>query len=104
MPGPIRRFSAYFLLVISLLSGAAWAQNSGAKRRPFAKPGTPRREERIRYFDVKHIKAELSLATKQKEIRGTVTHSLSPLHPFLTRIELDCAPELKVTRVTKVAT
>ena len=70
--------------------------------RPFAKPGTPRREERIRYFDVKHIKAELTLATKQKEIRGTVTHSLSPLHPFLTRIELDCAPELKVTKVTKL--
>ena len=77
---------------------AAWAQNPGAggqpapKRRPFAKPGAPRQEERIRYFDVKHVKAELTLATKQKEVRGTVTHTLSPLHPYLTRVELDCAP------------
>ena len=74
-----------------------------AKRRPFAKPGTPRRDERIRYFDVKHTKAELTLATKRQEVRGTVTHTLSPLHPFLSRIELDCAPELKVTKVTKLA-
>ena len=41
--------------------------------------------------------------TKKKEVRGTVTHTLSPLHPFLTRVELDCAPELKVTKVTKAA-
>src|SRR5262249_22280408 len=55
----------------------------------------------IRYFDVKHVKAELTLAARQKQVRGTVTHTLSPLHPFLTRIELDCAPELKVTKVSK---
>ena len=72
------------------------------KRRPFAKPGTPRQEERIRYVDVKHVKAELTLATKQKEVRGTVTHTLSPLHPYLTRVELDCAPELKVTQGDQV--
>jgi aminopeptidase N len=109
MPGPIRRFSVCLALATSLFCGGARAQapgtspEAGARRRPFAKPGTPRREERIRYFDVKHVKAELTLAPKQMEVRGTVTHSLSPLHPFLTRIELDCAPELKVTRVTKLA-
>jgi aminopeptidase N len=109
MPRPILLKSVCFLLVTSLLSGAAWAQNPGAggqpapRRRPFAKPGAPRQEERIRYFDVKHVKAELTLATKQKEVRGTVTHTLSPLHPYLTRVELDCAPELKVTKVTKSA-
>ena len=109
MPRPILRKSVCFLLITGLLSGAAWAQNPGAggqpaaKRRPFAKPDAPRQEERIRYFDVKHVKAELTLATKQKEVRGTVTHTLSPLHPYLTRLELDCAPELKVTKVTKSA-
>ena len=107
MPGPIRCFSA--LLAIFLLCDSARAQTPAAnppvavKRRPFAKPGTPRREERIRYFDVQHVKAELTLATRQKEVRGTVTHTLSPLHPFLTKVELDCAPELKVAKVTKRA-
>jgi aminopeptidase N len=109
MPGSIRRFSVFFVLATSFLCGAALAQTPGARpkagasRRPFARPGTPSRQERIRYFDIKHVKAELTLATKEKEVRGTVTHSLSPLHPFLTRIELDCAPELKVSRVTKLA-
>ena len=109
MPRLILRLSVCFLLVASLFNSAAEAQNPNsagqpiAKRRPFAKPGAPRQEERIRYFDIKHIKAELTLATKQKEVRGTVTHTLSPLHPYLTRIELDCGPELEVTKVTKRA-
>jgi aminopeptidase N len=82
-----------------------WAQSSGSgrpspERRPFAKAGTPRRTERIRFFDVKHIKAELLIDTKKREVRGTVTHSLSPLHPYLKQLELDCGPQLKVSRVT----
>jgi aminopeptidase N len=107
MPGPKLRVALYFLLVMGLFGPAVRAQNSEApgraapKRRPFAKPGAPRQQERIRYFDVKHVKAELTLLTKQKEVRGTVTHTLSPLHPYLKQIELDCAPELKVAKVTK---
>ena len=106
MPRPFRRFSLFFLVLATLSCESAWAQSRtggprpAARRRPFAKAGTPRREERIRYVDVKHIKAELTLDTKQKEVRGTVTHTFSPLHPYLTRIELDCGPELKVTKVT----
>lgn len=97
MPRPILRSSVYFLLVTSLITLPAVAQNPGSgeraavKRRPFAKTGTPRQEERIRYVDIKHIKAELTLATQKKEVRGTVTHTLSPLHPYLTRVELDWA-------------
>ena len=108
MPRAIRRVSVLWLIFACSFSSAAWSQTTrpgrgpAPGRRPFAKPGTPRREERIRYFDVKHVKAELTLATKQKEVRGTVTHTLSPLHPYLTRVELDCAPELKVTKVTKL--
>jgi aminopeptidase N len=107
MPGPKLRLALCFLLVMSLFGPAVRAQNpdgsgrAAPRRRPFAKTGAPRQQERIRYFDVKHVKAELTLLTKQKEVRGTVTHTLSPLHPYLTLIELDCAPELKVTKVTK---
>ena len=53
-------------------------------------PGRPGKTERIRFFDVKHIKAELTLDTKKREVRGTVTHTLSPLHPYLKQVELDC--------------
>ena len=67
---------------------------------PFAKAGTPRQTERIRFFDVKHIKAELTSTPQKHKISGVVTHTLSPLHPYLTQVELDCGPELKVTKVT----
>ncbi len=95
-----------WLLFTGFLAVPAWSQNARAGRnpargrRPFAKPGTPPRDERIRFVDVKHIKAELSLDAKEKQIRGKVTHTVSPLHPYLTQVELDCAPELKVSRVT----
>jgi aminopeptidase N len=106
MSRPIRDLGVSFILAVSLLSTAAWAQNprrggrAASTRRPFAKAGTPRQAERIRYFDVKHTKAELTLATKKREVRGTVTHTLSPLHPYLTKVELDCGSDLKVTKVT----
>ncbi len=70
------------------------------KRQPFARPGTARQTERIRFFDVKHIKAELSIDAKKRDVRGKVTHTLSPLHPYLTSLELDCGPKLKVAKVT----
>jgi aminopeptidase N len=94
------------LLAASLYCPPAWSQpapperGKAQPRRPFAKPGTPRRDERIRFFDIKHVKAELTLDVKEKQIRGTVTHTFSPMHPYLAQIELDCAPELKVSKVT----
>ena len=106
MSRPIRTFGVWLILSASVLSASAWAQSSDSaarpapKRRPFAKAGTPRRTERIRFFDVKHIKAELTIDTRKREVRGVVTHSLSPLHPYLTRVELDCGPRLKVSKVT----
>jgi aminopeptidase N len=74
--------------------------NTAPSRRPFAKPGTVRQTERIRFFDVQHIKANLSVDTRKREVRGAVTHTLTPLHPYLTRVELDCGPKLKVSAVT----
>jgi aminopeptidase N len=98
---PIRDVVLSLILAATLLAPSASGQDSlPAGRRPFAKPGTPRQAERIRFYDVKHVKAVLSISTKDREIRGTVTHTLSPLHPYLTRIELDCGPALKITQVT----
>jgi aminopeptidase N len=96
------------ILVLAACAPAAvcWAQDGGPGnkaaqgRPPFAKPGTPAQSERIRFYDVKHIKAELTIDTKKGEVRGVVTHTISPLHPFLTQIELDCGPKLRVAKVT----
>jgi aminopeptidase N len=71
-----------------------------AARRPFAKPGTPRKAERLRFVDVQHIKAELTLDTRKREVRGTVTHTVRPLHPFLKTIDLDCGKGLEIQRIT----
>jgi aminopeptidase N len=106
MSGPIRIFGSWLVFSALGLCAVAAAQSSDSttpnapKRRPFAKAGTPRRAERIRFFDVKHIKAELIIDTRKREVRCVVTHSLSPLHPYLTHIELDCGPRLKVKKVT----
>jgi aminopeptidase N len=106
MSRPIRTLGVSLILSASALSASAWAQSSDSatrhapERRPFAKAGTPRRTERIRFFDIKHIKAELTIDTRKREVRGVVTHSLSPLHPYLTRVELDCGPKLTVSKVT----
>jgi aminopeptidase N len=69
-------------------------------RRPFATADTPPQKGRICEVDIKHIKAELTIDVKKQELHGTVTHTLTPLHPYLTSIELDCGPELKVSQVT----
>jgi aminopeptidase N len=103
----ICRLRVWVIILAASAAGAICrAQESsppdqGAQARPpFAKPGTPKQTERIRYFDVKHIKADLTVDTKKSELRGVVTHTVSPLHPFLTEIEIDCGPKLKVTKVT----
>src|SRR5208283_5447920 len=69
-------------------------------RRPFASPDTPRQTERIRAADIKHIKAELDLDGQKQGVRGTVPPPLTPVHPYLTSLDLDCGPKLKVSRVT----
>ena len=84
----------------------ARAQGAGrGPRRPAAggrspSPGRPGKPERIRFVDVKHIKAELTLDTKKREVRGTVTHTLRPLHPYLKTVELDCGRSSRSTQVT----
>lgn len=81
------RLGVWFLALATAAGPAACGQDqdSGGKpastRQPFAKPGTPRHTERIRFFDVKHIKAELAIDPKKRDVRGKVTHTLSPSIP-----------------------
>ena len=88
----------FALLLILLIPTAATAQPADG-RRPFAKPGTPRHPERIRSYDVKHIRADLAIDLAKPEIRGTVAHTLSPLHPGLSTVALDCGAKLNVSKV-----
>ncbi len=100
----IRRIGIWLLFAAGTASSVVHGQfapsGAGAKRPNFVKPGTPRQSERIRFFDVKHIKAKLAIDTANHQVSGVVTHTISPLHPFLNQIELDCGPDLKVARVT----
>jgi aminopeptidase N len=88
-------------LSFSILSPTTSAQppaGPGA-RRPFAKPGATKQAERVRTFDVKHIKGDLTFDIKKSEIRGAVTHTIAPLHPGLDSVTLDCGSDLKVSKV-----
>ena len=87
------------LLLAATASALAQGPNAGGGRRPFARAGTTPRVERVRTFDVRHVRAELTLDTKQSEIRGTVTHTLVPLAPGLDAVTLDCGADLKVSKV-----
>ncbi|AMV40654.1 M1 family aminopeptidase [Planctomyces sp. SH-PL62] len=96
-------FSRRSFLAACLASTAALAFGQapvGQARKPFAKPGTPRKAERIRSYDVKHIRADLKLDLEKGTIAGTVAHTIAPLHAPLARLELDCGPRLKVERAT----
>lgn len=59
----------------------------------------PRQLERIRTFDVEHLKAELKIEPEKAKLSGTVTHTLKPLHEGFKQLELDCEA-LTVTKVT----
>ncbi len=59
----------------------------------------PRQLERIRTFDVEHLKAELNIDPDKAKLSGTVTHTLKPLHDGFKQLELDCEA-LTVTKVT----
>ncbi len=104
MSGLIRGGVIWFVATAAVLNptvrGQSVSSGTPTAHQPFAKPGTPRRTERIRFFDVKHIKAELKVDTKNHKIGGVVTHTIAPLHPLLCQLELDCGPELVVSKVT----
>src|SRR5262249_40757906 len=104
---PFRRtgLGAWALIACLAIAQDARAQARGGQpaspsRRPFARPGTPRKPERLRFVDVQHIKAELTLDAKKREVGGTVIHTVKPLHPFLKAVELDCGKDLHVKRAT----
>ena len=99
------KFLALILSSTTLSTAPSTAQpppSNGAgpsARKPFSKPGTAKQAERVRIFDVRHIKGDLTLDIKKSEIRGTVTHTITPLYPGLDALTLDCGADLKVSRV-----
>jgi aminopeptidase N len=104
MSRQIRSIGVWLILAAGAASPVALGQSApagaGAKHSPFVKAGTPRQSERIRFFDVKHIKAKLAVDTANHKVSGVVTHTISPLHPFLSQVELDCGADLTVTKVS----
>ncbi|WP_165227529.1 M1 family aminopeptidase [Aquisphaera insulae] len=105
MPRNLTRWCSSFPVLLMLICPAIVAaqgppEDGPPRRRPFAPPGTPRQFGRIKEVDLKHVKAELTLDARKKEVRGTVTHTLSPTHPFQDTLSLDIGPDLTVTKVT----
>ena len=43
----------------------------------------PEQHERLRTYDVQHIKAELSIDPQGAQLSGKVTHTIKPLHDGL---------------------
>ncbi len=102
MPRRLAYLLSSVLTFATLSMTPALAQPPGGgppTRQPFSKPGTPRQAERVRTFDVKHIKLDLKLDTKKGEVSGTVTHTMTPLHPGFDTLTLDCGADLKVSKV-----
>ncbi len=71
------------LFVLGLLLGNVPGMPVGAEERP-------RQTERLRTYDVLHIKAELKLDIERECVEGRVTHRLSPLHDGFKQVVLDC--------------
>ncbi len=96
------RIGIRFGLVGMILACAAFesAAQQPSGRRPFAKPGAEKRAERIRSFDVQHIKAEITLDAAKKQVRGQVTHTLASIDPILEKVVLDCGPKIEIASIT----
>ncbi|APW62026.1 M1 family aminopeptidase [Paludisphaera borealis] len=97
----IRCWMVGMILVCGAVESSAQQPTGRSEgRRPFAKPGAAKRTERIRTFDVKHIKAELTLDAAEKQVRGKVTHTLTAIDPNLSKVVLDCGPDIKIASAT----
>ncbi|QEH38822.1 Aminopeptidase N [Aquisphaera giovannonii] len=101
---PTRCFASLPLLLVLLCPSIAAAQgppeDGPPRRRPFAPASTPRQYGRIKEVDAKHVRAELTLDAAKKEVRGTVTHTVSPTYPLQDSFSLDIGPDLTVSKVT----
>ena len=84
---------------------------ASGERRPFAKPDTPRRLERLRSYDVKHMVIAVTITPKEDDptppktdtAAGTVTHTLSPLFEKLDSVEFDSGAKVTVKKATLAA-
>ena len=104
MSSLIRLLGVWLFLAAGAIVADTRAQNAGGGPQAPRGGRSPSPELRggpsNRTVDVKHIKALLTIDAQKREVRGTVVHTLSPLHPYLTRLDLDCGPKLRVSRVS----
>ncbi len=70
-----------------------------SRPKPFAAASATPRYARSRTYDLQHIHLALELDPVRRFVRGVATLRLAPLHSALRQIDLDLAPNLKVTRV-----
>ena len=108
MSKSIRFVAVGLILASGLLGEVAWCKAEVAVTRRAAagghspsrgRPGSPSESAT---FDVKHIKAELTLDPQEREVRGTVTHTLTPLHPYLNRSTSTADPSSRSPRSPSV--
>jgi aminopeptidase N len=92
-----KRFALLVLLLCFLPALPAHAQeppNPAALeglRPPFNDPRATRHGTRSRTYDLQHVKLELGLDWKTREVSGLATLRLAPLNDGLARVELDAA-------------
>ena len=105
MSKPSRSIAVWLILTSGLFGADAWAQAGVATVGPVTAGGRSpspgrrgsradpllRRQAHQGRADPRH---------QEEEVRGTVTHTLSPLHPYLTQVELDCGSEAQGDKVT----
>jgi aminopeptidase N len=77
----------------------AGSAGAGARREPFAFPGTTRKYARDRVVDVRHIRLDITVDPAQRRIAGTARHTVAAIAAGCDRLVLDAA-ELTVEGVT----
>ena len=84
--------------LLEIYCGRASSASLAQDRRTFALPGDESHWTPDRVCDTRHVKLELTLDVKNRRLRGTASHIMSPINDGLTRVELD-AVELQVSSV-----
>ncbi len=92
--------SVDFELERELTGRAACARGGGlAYARPFALTGDAAHYARDLVVDVRHIKLQVRIDPRAKQIAGTATHELSAINAGVRHIDFDAA-EMQISKVT----
>ncbi len=94
-----RRILLGLSLLLALFPAAGWSQYVPAARRPFGDSLAKVHAERVRSYDLQHIRLDLRLDERIQSVAGTSTLVLRPLQAGLETVEVDSA-ELRIQSVT----